>query len=180
MPLQAIRSVAACAAGIVIAGCSGGGQSASADALRARERASIAAVYGAVKADARRLTYMSAEYELVAARDRADQLRKRIATLPKLEAQDQAEIRALETEAKRLDAALRVLQARKKLEQLSADARLSPAQKRKGAEERRAILRMEWPEFRRADDALMAAERAYAEATKDMALDLQREQGVRG
>ena len=141
----------------------------------ANMRAAISAEYGAVSQESSRISQRTSEDQLNAARKRASDLLANLEKLPKPMQVDLARIEAVRSEIKRIDAALLVVSARKKWEDLHGKAVLTPAQKELSTPEQRAILRGEWPEFRKADDDLLAAERAYTDATNELAAALKRE-----
>jgi hypothetical protein len=142
------------------------------------ERAALSAEFGAVKADVRRLTPNTPEHDLQAGAKRVQNVRTRLASLTGRTAIDHTRMAALESEAKRLEAALQVQRAKRQWERLFKAAKLTRRQQRMTVDEKRAILREQWAEFRRADDGLIAAERAYTDASNELALSLKREEGL--
>jgi hypothetical protein len=139
-------------------------------------QAAVNAEYGDVSQESSRISQRTPEDQLVAARKKAADL---LASMDKLSRPNQVDLarkEAVQAEMKRIDAALVVRSSRKRWDDLFAKAVLTPRQKKLSTAQQRAILRGDWPEFRKADDDLLAAERAYTDATNGLAAALKREQ----
>ncbi|MFY9235037.1 MAG: hypothetical protein WAO58_11330 [Fimbriimonadaceae bacterium] len=167
------RTWAICLAAVILAVGCGSNEAADTAAINAAH-VNASSDYERVTSATQKLSQLSSEDDLMAAKASVQEIGGKLRALVQIGEAERAQITTLESEVKRLDAAVTLGRAKLKWEGLLAEARFSPKDAKASLAERRAILREQWPEFRQADDDLMAAERAYTAAQSRLAADMQR------
>jgi predicted nuclease with TOPRIM domain len=176
MTIRQLLAVLALVAAFAGVGCNGGGANPDPDvaAQTESERASLNTLFGAVSEQTHKLSFHTPEDQLQEAKRKSEELRDRLEKLPGRTEIETLRLEAAKQQVSRLDAAMALKQTRDRWDKLLKDAELEPKEQALPLEQKRAILREQWPDFRIVDQQLIANERRYTDAGNNLAAALRR------